>query len=78
MQAAAGGALTSPLSAPMLRSVPATAFERLVAAWWGFAEADRSILGLVVAVLAALAVTYLVVRLRSRAGRHERASRRRT
>ena len=50
----------------MLRSVPAPAFERLVAAWWGVAEADRSVLGLVVVVLAVLAVAYLVVRLRRR------------
>lgn len=42
-----------------------------MAAWWGFAEADRAVLGLVVAVLAALAVTYLVVRLRK--GRSRRS-----
>ena len=74
----AGGprALTSLGSAHMLRSVPAPAFERLVAAWWGVAEADRSVLGLVVAVLAALAVTYVVVRVgKARAGRQGRAAR---
>ncbi len=73
MHAAAEGALTSPHSAHMLRSVPATALERLVAAWWGFAEADRAVLGLVVAVLGALAVAYLVIRLgRGRATRRRR------
>lgn len=57
----------------MLRSVPATAAERLMAVWGGLVEADRSILGLVVAVLAALAVAYLVMRLgRGRAGRRRR------
>jgi hypothetical protein len=62
----------------MLRSVPRAALEPQVAAWWGFAEADRTLLGLVVAVLAALALTYVLVRLRkARAGR-ERAERRRT
>jgi len=71
MQAAAGRALTRPDSAHMLRSVPASA---LVAAWWGFAEADRAVLGLVVAVLGALAVAYLVIRL----GRGRGTRRRRT
>ncbi len=56
--------------------MPATAPERLVAAWWGFAEADRSVLGLVVAVLVALALTYLLVRLgKARAGRQARRRR---
>ena len=56
--------------------MPATASERLVAAWWGFAEADRSVLGLVVAVLVALALTYLLVRLgKARAGRQARRRR---
>ena len=55
----------------MLGSVAQAAFERLVAAWWGIAEADRAVLGLVVAVLAALAVSYLVVRLRK--GRRRRS-----
>ena len=49
-----------------------------MAAWWGFAEADRSVLGLVVAVLVALALTYFLVRLgKARAGRQQ-ARRRRT
>jgi hypothetical protein len=74
MHAAAGRALTSPESAPMLRSVPASALEGLVAAWWGFAEADRSVLGLVVVVLGALAVAYLVIR----RGRGRGTRRRRT
>jgi len=60
----------------MLRSVPATGLERLVAAWGGIAEADRSLLGLVVAVFAALALTYVLVRLRkARTGREGRAAR---
>jgi hypothetical protein len=60
----------------MLRSVPATALERLLAAWGGVAEADRAVLGLVVAVLAALAATYVAIRLgRTRAGRQPRARR---
>ena len=52
----------------MLRFVPAAT--DLMAAWWGFAEADRTVLGLVVAVLAAVAVAYVLVRIgRSRAAR---------
>lgn len=40
------------------------------AAWWGFAEADRMILGLIVIVLAALAAAYTLMRLvRTRGGR---------
>jgi hypothetical protein len=35
---------------------------RVVATWWGFAEADRGILGLVVAVLAVLALVYVLMR----------------
>lgn len=61
----------------MLRSVPATALERLLAAWGGIAEADRAVLGLVVAVLLALALAYVGVRVsRARAaGRQQRAAR---
>ena len=66
MQPGAGSALTRLESPHMLRSVPPAAQERLIAAWWGVAEADRSVLGLVVVVLAVLAVAYLVVRLRRR------------
>ena len=62
----------------MLRSVPRAALEPLLAAWWGFAEADRTLLGLVVAVLVALALTYVLVRIgKARAGR-QRTERRRT
>jgi hypothetical protein len=39
-------------------------------AWWGFAEADRMILGLIVIVLAGLAAVYTFMRLlRTRGGR---------
>lgn len=55
----------------MLKGVSPALLVRPLAAWWGFAEADRLVLGLVVAVLAALAVTYVVVRVvRSRPPRH--------
>ena len=47
----------------MLEGVSPVLLDRSLAAWWGFAEADRLVLGLVVAVLAALAVAYVVVRL---------------
>ena len=46
----------------MLRLVATPAHTQILATWWGFAEADRVILGLVVAVLAALAVAYVLVR----------------
>jgi hypothetical protein len=41
----------------------------LADAWWSFAQADRVVLGLVVTVLAGLAVTYLAVRLARTRGR---------
>ena len=46
----------------MLRFVATLAHNQVLGAWWGFAEADRVLLGLVVVVLAVLAVAYLVVR----------------
>lgn len=46
----------------MLRFVATSAHTQVLAAWWGFAEADRVILGLVVAVLALLAVAYVLMR----------------
>jgi hypothetical protein len=55
----------------MLKLVPSVSFERVLgAAWWGFAEADRVLLGLIVIVLAALAAVYTFMRLfRTRGGR---------
>ena len=50
-----------------------SAHTQVLAAWWGFAEADRVILGLVVAVLAVLAVAYLVVRAGQMRGRRAAA-----
>jgi hypothetical protein len=46
----------------MLRCVSSPTHSANLAAWWGFAEADRVILGVVVAVLAVLAVAYVLVR----------------
>jgi hypothetical protein len=54
----------------MLEFVPRSVLERSLAAWWGYAEADRVLLGLVVSLLAALALTYVLVRVtRARAAR---------
>ena len=47
---------------PMLRFVSSPAHSATLAAWWGFAEADRVLLGVVVAVLAVLAVAYVLMR----------------
>lgn len=53
----------------MLRQVSPSVHMEL-AAWWGVAEGDRVLVGLVVTVLAALAVAYLMMRLvQSRARR---------
>jgi hypothetical protein len=65
----------------MLGSVPPRVLERSLAAWWGFAEGDQMILGLVVSVLGALALTYVLVRVSRgrtarRAGARGRAARR--
>jgi hypothetical protein len=44
--------------------------EEVVGVWWGFAEADRVLLGLIVIVLAAAAALYTFMRLfRTRGGR---------
>jgi hypothetical protein len=51
----------------MLRSVLARALEGSLATWWGFAEADRTLLGLVVAVLVLLSLVYLATRMRHKA-----------
>jgi hypothetical protein len=52
----------------MLKPVPSVSLE--MGAWWGFAEADRAILGLIVIVLAGLAAVYTLMRLlRTRGGR---------
>jgi len=57
----------------MLEPVPSASvsFDGLLAvAWWGFAEADPGVLGLIVIALAGLAALYTFVRLlRARAGR---------
>lgn len=47
----------------MLKLVSSVSFGWLVGSWWGFAEADRVVLGLMVVVLAALAAVYTVLRL---------------
>jgi len=64
----------------MLGYVPSVSFESAAAAsWWGFAEADRLLLGVIVIVLAALAVAYTFMRLlRTRGGRGGAAQARRT
>ena len=48
----------------MLKLVSTPAHTQTLAAWWGFAEADRVLLGVVVAVLAVLAVAYVLMRAR--------------
>ena len=48
---------------PMLKLVSSVSSGWLVGSWWGFAEADRVVLGLMVIVLAALAAVYTVMRL---------------
>jgi len=54
----------------MLKLVPSVSFDMVVGAWWGFAEADRMLLGVFVIVLAALAAVYTFMRvLRTRGGR---------
>jgi hypothetical protein len=50
----------------MLGSVPPRVLVGSLAAWWGYAEGDQVILGLVVAVLGALALTYVLVRVSRR------------
>lgn len=59
----------------MLRLVTGPAHTSILAAWWGFAEADRVILGVVVAVLAVMAVAYVLVRARQARGRRTAAVR---
>ena len=63
---------------PMLRFVSSPAHTATLAAWWGFAEADRVLLGVVVAVLAVLAVAYVLMRLseesRARGSRKRRTA----
>jgi len=54
----------------MLKLVPSVSYEAVLGAWWGFAEADRVVLGLIVIVLAASAAVYTFMRLlRTRGGR---------
>ena len=59
----------------MLNRVSAPWSASVLASWWGFAEADQTLLGLVVAVLVALALAYTGTRL-SRSARQLRARRR--
>jgi hypothetical protein len=59
----------------MLELVPSVSFESVAGALWGYAEADRLILGLIVTVLAALAAVYTLTRLlRTRGGRRSASS----
>lgn len=43
----------------------------LADAWWGFAEADPTVVGIVVAAVGALALVYLVMRLSARRDREK-------
>jgi hypothetical protein len=54
----------------MLKLVPSVSFESAAASWWGFAEADRMVLGVIVIVLAALAAAYTIMRLLRTRGGH--------
>jgi hypothetical protein len=60
----------------MLRRVSPVSPEIGLASWWGFAEADRLILALVVAVLVALAMAYTGMRLSQSARQARRRHRR--
>jgi hypothetical protein len=46
----------------LIQVIPASKTGTL-AAWWGFADADPTVVGVVVVALAALAVAYVVMRL---------------
>ena len=59
----------------MLRFVSSPVYSSTLAAWWGYAEADRVILGVVVAALAVLAVAYVLVRAQQARGRRAAAVR---
>ena len=61
----------------MLKVVSSVSSGWLVGSWWGFAEADRVVLGVMVIVLAALAAVYTVMRLlrtRAETERHRAAA----
>ena len=47
----------------MLEFVPSAASEMVVGGWWGFAEADRLLLAVLVIVLAGTAGVYTFMRL---------------
>ena len=57
---------------PMLKVVSSVSSSWLMGSWWGFAEADRVVLGLMVVVLAALAVVYTVMRILGTRGEADR------
>ncbi len=57
---------------PMLKVVSSVSSSWLMGSWWGFAEADRVVLGLMVVVLAALAVVYTVMRILRTRGEADR------
>ncbi|MEM9490643.1 MAG: hypothetical protein AAGC55_15965 [Myxococcota bacterium] len=53
----------------------ATAMAALADSWWGYAEADPTLVGVVVAVIAATAVAYVIGRaVRGRTGRGRAAA----
>ena len=57
---------------PMLKPVSSVSCGLLVGSWWGFAEADRVVLGVMVVVLAALAAVYTVMRILRTRGESDR------
>ena len=57
---------------PMLKLVSSVSSGWLVGSWWGFAEADRVVLGVMVVVLAALAAVYTVMRILRTRGESDR------
>lgn len=57
---------------PMLKNVSSVSSGWLLGSWWGFAEADRVVLGVMVVVLAALAAVYTVMRILRTRGESDR------
>lgn len=56
----------------MLKNVSSVSSGWLMGSWWGFAEADRVVLGVMVVLLAALAAVYTamgILRTRGESGR---------
>jgi membrane protein DedA with SNARE-associated domain len=56
----------------MLKHVSSVSSGWLMGSWWGFAEADRVVLGVMVVVLAALAAVYTVMRILRTRGESDR------